>query len=274
MGAKSRYVPLLLRWPGGDTYRRLYKDFDYAGPLLWTNYLVACKLNDPEGQLEYVEEADGWHKLAMGGALQPGFTLADFFRVTGRLRKTVRRRVGDRTVIVCTRWSDHNTAWQSQKRDERRSRKEQENGRTSDGQSADNDRPNTREAEAEAEGREEPRAEQNGSKTTPRAADTPPALPDQHPEEPSPRDRLEALALRMNGTPERSPRGTVESILEVIPAEQIAENTRAVLAERVEQLAVNKVEHIREEVLAAGPEVRNKASYAVQIANRLTGGRS
>lgn len=257
MGAKARYVPILIRWAGGDTYHRLYDKFGYAGLVAWVNFLLACKQNDPEGQIEYLNEADGWHKLSLGPPLTPEFTLAEFFRVTGRLKKTHKRRVGQRTHVVCTRWSEHNKPWQSQQRDERNPSTDEDSARNLNGGSPEDER-------SRALSRAEAGVDTGSSAGQNRSEGDPTALPDETNE----LHRLGAdLERRLALAP--APRGSVERLLEVIPPEHCDSNTYETLRRALDPLSVQSTEDLRDELEAAGPDVRNLAKYAVKIAQRM-----
>jgi hypothetical protein len=91
----------------GKTAEKLRERFGAHGLLVWVCYLAACKRNWVQGRLTYTSEPEGWTKLGLHRE-DFGFTLAEFFQVTGQLKQTKVTRVAQVTDIVCTRWGDWN----------------------------------------------------------------------------------------------------------------------------------------------------------------------
>lgn len=111
---RRQWQPIAVSVPYGKTGKALKARFGRDGLLVWILYLLACKTNWIQGQFSYSSEVDGWTKLGLYG-MEPDFTLESFFKVTGQLKQTSRRRSGDLSDIVCTNWE----AWAQEIKRER-----------------------------------------------------------------------------------------------------------------------------------------------------------
>jgi hypothetical protein len=120
-------VPLAVTFAHGKTGTRLLERFGRDGLLVWVCYLGACKRNWIQGRLTYTCEPDGWMKLGLLG-YEPGFTLAEFFAFTGRLKQTRRsdsRRGGSVVEVFCTNWQAWNLDASRESDAERKARERQ-----------------------------------------------------------------------------------------------------------------------------------------------------
>jgi hypothetical protein len=148
---RSLYVPISVMIAHGKTGRGLLARFGRDGLLVWMLYLAACKVNYPtQGRFTYTSEPDGWAKLGLEGYV-PEFTLEQFFKATGQLKQTSKRRSGDVSDIVCTNWGAWNDAWRREREAEQKASKRTGNTPPLDGQSSDDpptiDRLRVRETE-------------------------------------------------------------------------------------------------------------------------------
>jgi hypothetical protein len=67
--------------------------------------LTAAKRAHVQGQFSYVSEGEAWETLGVRGT---DFTLDEFLRVTGQLKKTRKRRRGQVTDVQITAWEEWN----------------------------------------------------------------------------------------------------------------------------------------------------------------------
>jgi hypothetical protein len=81
---------------------RLQSLFGPAGPGTWVAVLAAAKRSPVEGVFTYASEEEGWRLL--GFSHRPGFTLGEFFDVTGAAKQTRRRARGQLTDVHLTRF--------------------------------------------------------------------------------------------------------------------------------------------------------------------------
>jgi hypothetical protein len=105
VGAKRRWIPLSTEFPHDKTGTRLQEEFGPAGIAVWVALLTAAKRAHVQGQFSYVSEAEAWEKLGVHGA---SFSLDEFFRVTGQMKKTRKRRRGHITDVQITGWGEWN----------------------------------------------------------------------------------------------------------------------------------------------------------------------
>lgn len=107
MGAKRRWIPLSTEFPHDKTGTRLQEEFGPAGLAVWVALLTAAKRAHVQGTFSYRSEEGAWQEL---GIVEPGFSLADFFKVTGHMKQTRRRRRGRITDVQITAWEEWNEA--------------------------------------------------------------------------------------------------------------------------------------------------------------------
>lgn len=105
-GRRRRYVPLDVLVAHGRFGTKLIDKWGIEGIGTWMLFLAACKREPVQGTFTYTTDAEGWGKL---GATASGFTLDEFWRVTGQCKKTSRRRHGRVSYIVCTVWETWNS---------------------------------------------------------------------------------------------------------------------------------------------------------------------
>lgn len=106
---RRQWVPVAVDFHRGRTGSRLHDRFGHDGLLVWVCYLLACKTNWVQGELDYYDEADGWARLGLNPA-EFSFTLEEFFAYTGDLHLTARRRRGDVITTSCRPWNEWNTS--------------------------------------------------------------------------------------------------------------------------------------------------------------------
>lgn len=147
----ERYVPLSVHFHTGGTGTAIRKRFGRDGLLVWICYLTACKRHTPEGRISYASETEAWILLGLGND-HPDFTLDDFFTLTGRLKKTVRRRHGDVTETICTPWQRWTKAREQEDARERKARSRQQNNRDNDRDTSVTTIGQKRDLEVEREG--------------------------------------------------------------------------------------------------------------------------
>jgi hypothetical protein len=85
----------------------LQEEFGPSGIAVWVALLTAAKRAHVQGQFSYVSEAEAWEKL---GVHDVSFSLEEFLRVTGRMKKTRRSRRGHITDVQITGWEEWNDA--------------------------------------------------------------------------------------------------------------------------------------------------------------------
>lgn len=107
MGAKRRWIPLSTDFPHDKTGTRLQEEFGPAGIGIWVALLTAAKRAHVQGQFSYRSEEGAWTEL---GIIDPPCTLEEFLAVTGRMKKTRKRRRGRITDVQITVWEQWNNA--------------------------------------------------------------------------------------------------------------------------------------------------------------------
>lgn len=120
MNRPELYVPLSVRFATGKTGTAIQRRYGLEGLAVWAAFLAACKLNRPEGEITYASEPEGWGLLGLTGH-EPEFTLDEFFRFTGQLKKTRRTRSGHVSYVVCTPWGRWTKAAKREKERQRKS---------------------------------------------------------------------------------------------------------------------------------------------------------
>jgi hypothetical protein len=117
---RRQYVPIGSHVAFSDTGTRLLDKWGPEGLLTWILFLAACKRELRQGVFTYSSEPEGWSKL---GATASSFSLEDFFKYTGRLKKTSRTRRGRVVNVSCTNWEAWNERFNKDREAERKSRK-------------------------------------------------------------------------------------------------------------------------------------------------------
>ena len=82
----------------------LYDKFGAEGPLVFLALCAQAKNGRPPGTFEYENEPLGWVYLGFAGR-EPNFTLEDFFKVTGKLKQTAKRRQTHGNHVVLTQYA-------------------------------------------------------------------------------------------------------------------------------------------------------------------------
>lgn len=103
---RSPYVPIDVLIAFGDFGTKLADKWGIEGLGCWMLFLAACKREPVQGTFTYTTDAEAWGKL---GGCATGFGLDEFWTLTGRYKKTSRRRHGRITYVTCTRWDTWNT---------------------------------------------------------------------------------------------------------------------------------------------------------------------
>ncbi|HUP15244.1 MAG TPA: hypothetical protein VM848_04255 [Acidimicrobiia bacterium] len=107
-GRRRQWVPISAWFPLDKTGTALQKAFGPSALAVWVAYLAACKRNHIQGRISYGSEVEAWSLLGILDPDRLGFTLKQFFDVTGRLKKTKRTARGRVTDVVCTVWEQWN----------------------------------------------------------------------------------------------------------------------------------------------------------------------
>jgi len=107
-GRRRQWLPLSSEFPFDKTGTRLQEELGIAGPLVWVYLLTAAKRSDIQGWFTYTTDDEAWRNLGVANPAAVGFTLDDFFTLTGRLKKTARRRRGRITDVRITAWEEWN----------------------------------------------------------------------------------------------------------------------------------------------------------------------
>jgi hypothetical protein len=151
-----RYVPLDVFIAFEQPGLALKTKWGMEGVCSWALFLAACKREPIQGMFTYCTEDEGWGKL---GAKATQFSLAELFDMTGRLKKTSRRRSGQVVYVSCTNWGKWNDEYgrqlEAEKKARSRAQNTGDNTPTVPGRSAD-DLPTDSELESERE-RERPK---------------------------------------------------------------------------------------------------------------------
>jgi hypothetical protein len=126
----KQWGPLSSTWVFSRSVSAIRDKYDGWGMAMWCGYLAACKRNSlAPGTFTYAEgaEMEAVTKL-LGAPIDVGFTLDDFFALTGKLHQTKRRKEkGGRIVHVeCSNWADWNRDYQ---REHDRERKQKQRAR-------------------------------------------------------------------------------------------------------------------------------------------------
>ena len=107
-GRKRQWVPLPSEWPHNSLGERLLEEFGPNALAVFPAFVTACKRNYPQGEFQYVSDAEAWGQLGFGPEQPFGFTLEEFFKVTGRMKETRLRRHGRTTIVEWTRFAEFN----------------------------------------------------------------------------------------------------------------------------------------------------------------------
>lgn len=152
-----RYVPLdvyvAFEQPGAALKAR----WGIEGVGCWALFLAACKREPIQGTFTYTSEEEAWTKL---GARASGFTLDEFFRLTGRFKNTRKTRSGHVTYVLCTGWKQWNDVFERQLKAEQKARKRADNTATTRRRYSDG---TATEVEYEVEGEDEGESEEKTS---------------------------------------------------------------------------------------------------------------
>ena len=151
MGDRRRrqWLPLSSEIPFDRTSAHLLDKFGPAGLAVWFCYLTACKRAPTQGTFRYTSESEAWQLLGIDPTTV-AFTLGEFFKTTGSLKKTRKTTRGRVTNIECRVWGE----WQNKRpRDIAESqtpRSEQQNTghNTNRKQAPDSDNDNERDKDA------------------------------------------------------------------------------------------------------------------------------
>lgn len=127
-GRRRRWFSLSALYPHGETAGRIQAEFGRDGLLVWVLYLAACKRSPGQGTFSYTSEESGWAELGLlDPDDRPGFSLADFWRFTGRLKQTRQTRTGRITHVTATHWKEWQDASSRSLEADRKARKRAEN---------------------------------------------------------------------------------------------------------------------------------------------------
>lgn len=87
-GRVSQYANLHVYTLHSKLCVKLHNQFGPYGPLVWIALILAGKRELPQGTFSYASEDEAWAKLIGHDLERPDWTINDFFRYTGRLKKT------------------------------------------------------------------------------------------------------------------------------------------------------------------------------------------
>lgn len=123
---RRRWYAMPVDWPHDNLGTRLHASFGNDGIAVWSALVAAAKRNHVEGTFTFATEEEAWHNLGLTPTV---FTLEDFFRMTGRLKQTSKRRRGRVTDITLTRWEELQKTVTRSLEAERKARSRQRNAR-------------------------------------------------------------------------------------------------------------------------------------------------
>lgn len=107
----DRYARVDVMFFHKRTCDRLHAEFGWEGVAVFLAFVCQVKTSPIPGTFIYESEASGWAKLGFEGR-QPSFTLAEFFRFTGRIKQTSKTSVGRLQHVKST----HYERWQKDSR--------------------------------------------------------------------------------------------------------------------------------------------------------------
>lgn len=107
----QRYARVDVDFLHKNTAHRLRQKLGRDAQLVFLALILRAKDGAPPGTFSYSSEAVGWEKLGFDGEDMP-FTLDEFFRVTGAMHQTSRRRNNAVWTTTLTRYGD----WQKDSR--------------------------------------------------------------------------------------------------------------------------------------------------------------
>lgn len=107
----QRYARVDVEFLHKRTAKTLMRELGPGGPLVFIALILKSKDGVVPGTFTYSTEAVGWEKLGLED-VDMGFTLDQFFKVTGRLKQTSRTPVGRQMNVRLTRYGD----WQKDAR--------------------------------------------------------------------------------------------------------------------------------------------------------------
>lgn len=106
-----RYARIDVDFFHKNTARKLLEEFGPAGPLVFIALILRAKDGSPPGTFSYPNDPIGWDRLGLPD-IDAGFTLDEFFALTGRMKQTSRRRHGRVWDVSITRYAE----WQKESR--------------------------------------------------------------------------------------------------------------------------------------------------------------
>lgn len=122
----QRYARIDVDFAHKRTARRLTEELGIVAPYVFITLILRAKDGIEPGTFVYRSEAVGWEKLGFDPEAMP-FTLDEFFTVTGRLRQTSRKRLGDIWNVKLTQYGE----WQKDsKRYEEAAKKSRTRGKS------------------------------------------------------------------------------------------------------------------------------------------------
>jgi hypothetical protein len=123
-------------WPHDRLGTRLQAEFGSAGVAVWPCVVAAAKRNINEGTFSFTTEEEAWQTLGLEPA---GFSLEEFFRLTGALKETRRRRRGRVTDVQLRRWEELQQTLSRSLEAERKARSRANSKRDNTGTDSDSD---------------------------------------------------------------------------------------------------------------------------------------
>jgi hypothetical protein len=126
-GRRHQWLAFDAMFFGNRVTLDLLERFGPAGVLVWIAFLCACKRATVPGTVSVLSDADALGQLGLTGlALVDNagdkWELADLWKRLGQLKQMSRRRRGQTTDIVATRWEQWQYTAYTQVRAERKSR--------------------------------------------------------------------------------------------------------------------------------------------------------
>lgn len=139
----DRYFRVDVSFFHKNTCRVLLEKLGVGGPLAYLSLCARAKDSTIPGTFIYSSDAVAWEKLGLD-PIDVGFTLDEFFTVTGRIKQTSRTRVGRQIHVKLTqyeRWQKDSKRYESAVRKSRsRREKTRDNDVTGAGHTSDSRR--------------------------------------------------------------------------------------------------------------------------------------
>jgi hypothetical protein len=136
-------------WPHDRLGTRLQTEFGSAGVAVWPCVVAAAKRNINEGTFSFTTEEEAWQTLGLEPA---GFSLEEFFRVTGALKETRRRCRGRVTDVQLRRWEELQQTLSRSLEAERKARSRANSNRDNTGTDSDGDSDRYRDSSLSSNG--------------------------------------------------------------------------------------------------------------------------